>query len=499
VEPIEVPIENGELKDTVDSVLYVPGFDISLTATAGDNLTIVSGEITANDISEFKAAATDDTDFTAKVVNDDGASITMDSTAIALLGNEAAELNIVEKNLDGYAKAYEIEFGDNHFGTGNLTISIPYNGEKPTEPIMVAYLNNGVVDEVYEATYDNGYITFTTSHLSTYAVGTTDLKNDMAVQLYKNGYSSYFNNLGDAITAGINETCEITLLDNVVESGRYVVSDNTDLTLYLNGKTLELKHEYGLFDVTDQSAKINIVGTVAGSKIDAVNYIIFNGATNTQKLQKFDLDINGGTYVAAHAFIPYNANSVTVIDAKFDVTGSALWFGNIGAKKVTISNIEVESDSTGIYLGSVKEATVKNAKITAAGTALEIKSGNVKITGGEFTGGEYSISDKIVNHNGTGGAKAVLVVNNGYCREVPGCDSVNVTMDNVTLSYSKESIVEKQMVVYTDADVDDKGKDLGKDKDITIVWKDNADKIVTFYNGTSPDITINGTVVAKEA
>ena len=498
VNPQPVTInDQGELATTVQSILYVPAFDIEFSATAGDKLTIVSGEITSADITSIKESAAADPKFSAKLINEDGASITMDSTAIGLLGNNDAEFEVNETTIDGdYTKAYEIEFGDNHFGTGNLTISIPYNGEKPTEPIMVAYLNNGVVDEVYEATYDNGYITFTTSHLSTYAVGTAaKLKANMAVELSKDGHLTYYNNLGDAIKTGRTGTCVITLFKDVEESGYYGVCDTTDLTLILNGHKLKVTNPTALFGVTDQSAKITILGTAEGSEIEAVNYILFNNTT-TQKMQKFDLDINGGTYVATHAFIPYNANSVTVIDAKFDVTESALWFGNIGAKKVTISNIEVESDSTGVYLGSVKEATVKNAKITAAGTALEIKSGNVKIIGGEFTGGVYSISDKIVNHNGTGGAKAVLVVNNGYCREVPGCDSVNVTMDNVTLRYSDESIVEKQMVVYTDADVDDKGKDLGKDKDIAIVWKDNTDKIVTFYNGTSPDITING-VVAK--
>ena len=487
VNPQPVTINNqGELATTVESILYVPAFDIEFSATAGDKLTIVSGEITTADITSIKESAASNANFSAKVVNNDGASIVMDRTAIALLGNDAAELEIVASDLQGYAKAYEIEFGDNHFGNGNLTITVPYEGQV-TEPIMIAYLNNGVVDEVYEATYANGFITFTTSHLSTYAVGTGALADNMEAKLVKDGVTTYYSDVTDAIMNGRSSPAIITLLKDATNTKYFAVGNSTDLTLNLNGKTLT--SGCNIFYVADQTAMITIDGTVEGSKIVCNgNSIVFNDAATGQ--HNFDLVVIGGTYSGKWLFTLYNADTVSITDATFDATEAAVWFGNFGANQVAISGVKVNSTSTGIYLGTVKDATLRNNDVTASETALEIKSGNVKIVGGTYTGGKYDVSDKIVNHNGTGGASAVIVINNGYCNEA-AVNGVNVTMDNVTLAYSITTDG-KPIVVYTDVD------DKAQDKDISVSWTDNNANIAAFYNGTSSDIIINGSTVAKQ-
>ena len=479
--------DQGELAKTVQSILYVPEFEIAFAATAGDNLTIVSGEITTADITSIKESAASNPNFSAKVINDNGASIVMDSTAIALLGNDAAELEIVASDLQGYAKAYEIEFGDNHFGNGNLTITVPYEGQV-TEPIMIAYLNNGVVDEVYEATYANGFITFTTSHLSTYAVGTGALADNMEAKLVKDGVTTYYSDVTDAIKNGRSSPAIITLLKDATNTKYFAVGNSTDLTLNLNGKTLT--SGCNMFYVADETAMITIDGTVEGSKIICNgNSIVFNDAATGQ--HKFDLVVIGGTYSGKWLFTLYNADTVSITDATFDATEAAVWCGNFGANQVAISGVKVNSTSTGIYLGTVKDATLRNNDVTASETALEIKSGNVKIVGGTYTGGNYDVSDKIVNHNGTGGASAVIVINNGYCNEA-AVNGVNVTMDNVTLAYSDATIEGKPIVVYTDVD------DKAQDKDISVSWTDNSANIAAFYNGTSSDIVINGSTVAKQ-
>ena len=111
VNPDPVVVDQGELKTTVQSILSVPGFSISFNATAGDDLTIVSGTMTASDITSVKEAAATNKDVTAKVVNDTGASIVMDSAAIATLGADAADLqvNAVDSPVTGTV-AYDISF-----------------------------------------------------------------------------------------------------------------------------------------------------------------------------------------------------------------------------------------------------------------------------------------------------------------------------------------------------------------------------------------------------
>ena len=481
--------DKGELADTVKSILAVPGFSISFNATAGDDLTIVSGTMTASDIASIKDAAATNSDVSMKVINDAGASILMDSAAIATLGADAADLEITAVNspVEG-AVAFDISFGTNHFGNGTLTITIPFEGTEG-KTYKVAYTTNGDVTEVYDAVFANGYLTFTTTHLSTYVVGGDELAKDMLVKLEMDGNTAYYLYLGDAIKAGREGTCTITLLADETENGRYLLRDSTVMTLDLNGKTLTAPN--GLFYTKGVAADLTIDGSKEGSKIDSQGTVVYNDYSKTT--QDFKLTVNGGTYSGDWAFVLYEADSATFTGATINATVASIWCGNVGAKNLVLDNVKTHSEgSVDLYLGSITNATLKNAVAKSDdGTALEIKSGNVKIIGGTFTGAKYDVSEKIINHNGSGAAVAAIVVSNAYCTSA-NVDGVNVIIDNAKVSYSDETIAEKPIVVYTDVD------SVAAGKDIVFSWADHSDDVAAFYNETGSSIFINGAKVATQ-
>ncbi|AMH94315.1 adhesin-like protein [methanogenic archaeon ISO4-H5] len=479
----------GELKTTVKSILAVPGFSISFNATADDDLTIVSGTMTASDITSIKEAAAANKDVTAKVVNGDGASIVMDSAAIATLGADAADLqvNAVDSPVTGTV-AYDITFGANHFGNGSLTITIPFEGTATT--YKVAHVTNGNVIEVYDAVYADGFLTFTTNHLSTFAVGGETLDDNMLVKLEKDGSTAYYLYLGDAIKAGREGTCTITLLGKNTENGCYALRDSTVMTLNLNGQ--ELYAPNGLFYTSGVAAELTIDGSVAGSKIDCdQDSVVYNDYSKTT--QDFKLTVIGGTYSGKWTFVLYEADSASFTGATINSTVASIWCGNVGVKNLVLDKVTSTcSGSSNLYLGTVANATLKNVVASCAqGTALEIKSGNVKILGGSFTGAKYDVSEKIINHNGSGGAVAAIVINNAYCNDAK-VDGVNVTIDNATVRYSDETVTNKAIVIFTDVD------SVAAGKDISFTWTDHSSDVDAFYNGTGSSIFVNGAKVATQ-
>ena len=77
--------------------------------------------------------------------------------------------------LDNYTfiSTYDISMYDNKNGVvslnnGLFTISIPVTNEY--DNYKVAYIKDGQITEVLDATYENGYVVFTTTHLSEYAI-----------------------------------------------------------------------------------------------------------------------------------------------------------------------------------------------------------------------------------------------------------------------------------------------------------------------------------------
>jgi UDP-N-acetylglucosamine transferase subunit ALG13 len=101
------------------------------------------------------------------------------------------------------------------------------------------------------------------------------------------------------------------------------------------------------------------------------------------------------------------------------------------------------------------------------------------------------VAENIINHNGSGGAVAAIVINNAYCNEA-NVDGVNVTIDNATVRYSDETVTNKAIVIFTDVD------SVAAGKDISFTWTDHSSDVDAFYNGTGSSIFVNGAKVASQ-
>ena len=75
---------------------------------------------------------------------------------------------------------------------GSFKIRIPVSIKYDT--YKVAYVNGGQINEVFDATYDNGYVQFTTTHLSEYVVyGSNNINNSAVTNVNSSNVSNEKN------------------------------------------------------------------------------------------------------------------------------------------------------------------------------------------------------------------------------------------------------------------------------------------------------------------
>lgn len=131
-------INNGDT--TVDSGVSTPDPSDSMTSIFTDNAFTIYAEPALDSTYDFR------------VVNLDRKGVNLDRY--------------------DYVSAYDFAFYKNGqvvlMQNGKFTIYIPVS--ESYKYYRVAYLKDGKVDEVFDATYENGFVSFTTSHLSEYAI-----------------------------------------------------------------------------------------------------------------------------------------------------------------------------------------------------------------------------------------------------------------------------------------------------------------------------------------
>lgn len=139
---------------------------------------------TSSDILLMKTTAENDPTKTASISLTDGIIVSFDNAALRSIGTGASTLSVNPlaaeslsesiKDIVGDRPVFEISFGNNtNFGNGSVTFKLPYalkEGEDPNN-LLVYYINEGKVSEKIPCTYSEGFITFSTNHLSTYSIG----------------------------------------------------------------------------------------------------------------------------------------------------------------------------------------------------------------------------------------------------------------------------------------------------------------------------------------
>ena len=237
----------------------------------------------------------------------------------------------------------------------------------------------------------------------------------------------YYDSVSNAVAnAGIDETVKV-LRDVDLHRSSVVVTKS--VTIDLNGKKIESSAL--VFDIMGKDVAFTIDANGGSISTTGVAVVWTNDGkdyTNPNVIVK------GGIYSGNYVFLNYAQNGSFSID-KAVVNGKAagIWFGNGPASKVSITDSRiVATDGIGIYLGTVKEATLSNINVTGE-TGIEIKSGTVSIDGHSTitATAKFSASGSMGN-SGSGGSVAAICINNAYvdvvCSEVPRTDGVFVTI-----------------------------------------------------------------------
>lgn len=301
-----------------------------------------------------------------------------------------------------------------------------------------------------------------------------------------------YEDLTDALEAAMGTTATIELISDATittdSPGTAIVtaSANTKLTLNLNGHTITSNTRLIKIDQSSNGTEI-IINAGNGGKIDVGSQrIIANICSSYASHVDAKVTINGGEYKGDYIFMLYNLAEFTMSNATLTAPTAGIWLGNNGVQKLALTNVSVTTsdlDSVGIYLGTVKEATLTNVTVDSASTAIEVKSGTVRIDGSSLTAGEYEAPSGYIDHNGSGSGKAVLNINNAYCPEA-GVQSVNVNVTNTTLAY-KTGVTGKAITIS-----DDESEDMYNIA-VSVAGKTMND--MAYLSQTDSNMTFNGT------
>lgn len=254
--------------------------------------------------------------------------------------------------------------------SGSIVVSVPYTiSDSP----KVYYLgDNGA--SLVDSTLDEGTLSWTVDHFSTYAV----LPGDAAAEIKKSdGSTMVYSSLEEAIVA-IKDGDTVKLLDNVVVDGTNKQNNDGILTLD-NVKNVTI-------DGNGYTISAKNVTVVDGTKAPSM-FNIVNNAEVTVKNLTIDGSVNGAS-VVKHGLNAWNGAVLTVSN----VTAKSCVGYAIVANS---SNLTVNSlTTTGNGWGGINVDNSPNG--STAGTTVTINDATIKESNSikierSYTGGDSSI------------------------------------------------------------------------------------------------------------
>ncbi|MDO5837829.1 MAG: hypothetical protein Q4P10_03530, partial [Methanomassiliicoccales archaeon] len=394
-------------------------------------------------------------------------TITSSGSNVLTLVQNYCNLTLDNVTLDGSnlpgAKMYVLS---NNFGnitiTGDTQITAPSNGV--AFDLWYGMNGNGLYDGGVFVTFDEnftGTVDGTIEYGAASRITNGDLTNKAVLTINGSGTfkgdlkfssnqitvadirisSGSFTDIANAVKYATSGAT-ITLAENVTLSSSIVVTKS--VTIDLNGKTIESSAL--VFDIMGKDVTFTINAN-GGSISTETTVVRTNTDKNTYAYANPNVIVNGGIYSGNYVFINYAENGSFSIDkAVVNGKSAGIWFGNGPASNVSITESKIvasDSDGVGIYLGTVKKATLNDIDVTG-GTGIEIKSGTVTIDGNStITGTADYEEDLDMNNNGSGGSVAAICINNAYvdntCNGVPRTDGVFVTIGKDVSIVSKNA------------------------------------------------------------
>ena len=249
----------------------------------------------------------------------------------------------------------------------------------------------------------------------------------------------------------------VKLEKDYIIAGPVLITSN--LTVTMNGHSLYANGDMFAGKATEANCTFTINGDNQSKMIASDNgevpSVYYQSGTSTKSIS---LDVNGGYYEGVYTFScgtnatfggTVSISDATVVAKKVTSEWSeAIWTSYGGFESVTIERTDVESDGIGIYLGVQKKATLTDVNVESDGTAVEVKSGIVSITGGSLHSNSFVKADGTINQNGTGAGEATLNINNGYEKNLDTPGTVSVTVNGTEITNSAGAPIQICAGVY---------------------------------------------------
>ena len=381
------------------------GSTVNISVTSGDEGAVNDKVSTSNitiDSSALNSVQKNDSVSNVEIATDVG-TITLDKqawntiTTNATTGDTTAQVTLSIKDVTGEDAAentatYEITATANGKAVfdeesatagGEVTITVPAPKDV-TGTVYVYYLGEKGAELVDTPTADNGNVSWTVEHFSTYYLTGAE----QVASITKNGVTTSYGTLSEAVTAAQNGDT-ITLLANITNDNVGTIDDDADTVLTIDksitikGNGNEISIDLSIPDTFEDRDQIFSIGQTKESKVE----VTLNGVTMT---------IKGNTAGKGDAFDVWgtlnitNGSNITVKNAQsaFTMQGGENAKVNIEKSTVTANDINGNFSNGGIW--TIKKGSTLD--INTAGNhglsveELTVDASTVSVDGAAYTG-----------------------------------------------------------------------------------------------------------------
>ena len=413
----------------------VSGKDVSISLITGERNASAASLKVATDTAQSLA-----NNANALTVESDVGTVSLDSAALDKLANVTAPVVISISKENSETATWEVTVtsgtGENNeiFGealtTKAIEISVPYTAEgASSEDTKVYCIDNGMED--MGATYDatEKELTWTTSHLSTFAAVTLSSGQNITYTT-ESGVAST-DNLSTALSS-VKDGGTITMLKeyDATSEGTITFNADKDVTLDLGGFELTLSR----FNLVQGWLTVEN-GRVKSNPDNGQAFNVYAGSTATDELYTKLVIEDDVTINAAYGICLFpgsgNAGYSSAIEVYGNIaTGGIFVSGNLGNDTSTAGNmvssnkiptvtiydgavVNNGTEGQGIAMNGLANVTVNGGTISGS-EAIGVKRGTLTVNGGDFNSNGAYVDPIEANNNGTENTGATISITSTY-------------------------------------------------------------------------------------
>ena len=393
------------------------------------SMTLEEGQSLTNDqLNELKAKAQEHSDVTL-TCKSSVCTIVFDSAAICSMESTASfeATTVAASTLDPAAKAIlvndttalDLSFGSNtNFGSGHATITVPYTlaENQTSDSVTVCYVNGSNVEYV-GGTYADGNVTFTTNHLSTYAI-------TYAQKMSNSGLKALGNADGNTVITAADATEIQRIIDTktpyqlcpIADANNDGVINNDDVTAIqavitaIADSTGNTKATIWHYNYHDADGDGVMDEELVSTKVPCVSTIITGSANTFMLFYMLDIidEVKGASYGSGNDTYLYGDNYLnTTKTVKLNSSSTTIPFedGKAGSSNViSEKNVTVAlSDWNRTYLtneADFESANVDVIRVAAASFDPQIYTHSISLLGLVFMK-EDRAADLLASYNNT--------------------------------------------------------------------------------------------------